>query len=148
MAAIVLQPMTNTQTLSSRYNRLTMERFHALAAGREFAGLQDLWVGCGHNSAHGARTLAETYPVQPAYAPSPSMAGPVMVSFASNYELKRRKDDDVAFTGVQAAVPRVSVSQFPPRTVLCHIAVAAVLARNQVVRPITCFSPIIQASSR
>ena len=37
--------MTDANMLSSRYNQLTMERFHALVAGREFGRLQGLWLG-------------------------------------------------------------------------------------------------------
>ncbi|MCH8897614.1 MAG: hypothetical protein IIC33_04895 [Chloroflexi bacterium] len=37
--------MTDANMLSSRYNQLTMERFHAMVAGREFSRLQGLWLG-------------------------------------------------------------------------------------------------------
>ena len=37
--------MTDANMLSSRYNQLTMERFHAMVAGREFSRLQSLWLG-------------------------------------------------------------------------------------------------------
>ena len=66
-----------------------------------------------------------------------------MVSLASYHELKRRIEDDVAFTGGRAAVSTASVSSLLRRTVLHHNAGAAMLTRIQVVRlaPHVIFTP-------
>ena len=46
--------MADTKRAESRYNQLTMERFHAMVAGREFGRLKHSWL-----SAMGRRTAFE-----------------------------------------------------------------------------------------